>query len=46
MTLDSNYGDAMIYRFEVGDGTKPNPLIRDPILKSQFLDLDERKLTM
>jgi len=34
MTLDSNYDDAVLSRFEVKNMTKPDPLIRDPILKS------------
>jgi hypothetical protein len=44
ITFDSNSGDAMLSKFETGDGTKLDPLIRDPILKSQFLDLDENEV--
>jgi hypothetical protein len=44
MTLVSNFGDAMFFGFEVGEGIEPNSLVRDHVPKSWFLDLDEKEV--
>jgi hypothetical protein len=42
MTLLSNIGDAMVSRFKIGEGTKFDSLNRDHVLKTWFLDIDEK----
>jgi hypothetical protein len=44
MALVSNFGDAMFFGFEVGEGIKPDSLVRDHVPKSWFLDLDEKEV--
>jgi hypothetical protein len=44
MNFLSNSGDAMFLGFEIKEGIEPNSPIRDPILKNQSLDLDEKEV--
>jgi hypothetical protein len=44
MILISNFDDAMLFGSEVGEGIKFDSFVRNPILKSQFLDLDEKEV--
>ncbi len=39
-----NFGDAMFFGSEIGKGIEFDFLIRDSILKSWFLDLDEKQV--
>jgi hypothetical protein len=39
MTHVSNFGDAMFFRFEVGEGIKLDSLVKNFVPKSWFLDL-------
>jgi len=40
----SNIGDAMVSRFKVGKGTKFDYPNRDHVLKTLFLDLNEKEI--
>ncbi len=44
MTPISNFGDAMLFGSKAKEGIKFDSLVRDPIFKSQFLDLDEKEV--
>jgi hypothetical protein len=44
MTLISNFGDAMFFRSKAEKGTKFDTHVRDLVLKSWFLDLDEKEV--
>jgi hypothetical protein len=44
MTFVSNSSDAMFFGSKAREGIKPNSPIKDPILKSQFLDIDEKEV--
>ncbi len=44
MTLISNSGDAMLSGSKAENGTKLDTNVRDFVLKSRFLDLDEKEV--
>ncbi len=44
MTFISNFGDAMLSRSKVKKGKKLDTHVRDLVLKSQFLDFDEKEV--
>ncbi len=44
MTLISNSGDAMLFGSQVEKGTKLDTHVKDLVLKSWFLDLDEKEV--
>ncbi len=44
MTPLFNIGDAMVFRSKVGEGTKFDSPNRDHVLKTWFLDLDEKEV--